>query len=204
MQPQQNAYQQQVPPQQNVVNSDMFGIIIPGISPINQFQQINDMFVYDLNNPAQVQSITFFLVNQLPQDFGVSLYYSVEPYETLQFIGAIGNARPSDTFQTGFPLKPNVNEKNMIKLIIKAEKLENLKSLVEATQNSDVYKNYAKLVAKNLYNFMLSYQENGYNQNVNNQVQNMIIPTNFLEKWMDKFDSKYKFDPNFIYKTSED
>lgn len=49
--------------------------------------------------------------------------YSAPPYEGIQFIGAVSNARPSDIFRTGFPVKPDVNQCTSIKLVVKIEPL---------------------------------------------------------------------------------
>ncbi len=52
-------------------------------------------------------------------DSCVALYYSTPPsYNSLIFIGAIADARPSDIFHTGFSLNPNVNIYPEIKLVI--------------------------------------------------------------------------------------
>ncbi len=60
-------------------------------------------------------------------------------------------------------------------------------------------KNYAKLVAQNLYNFMLSHHKEG----LVDQGNYLVVPSNFLDKWLEKFEFKYKMDPNFIYKTDK-
>ena len=44
---------------------------------------------------------------------------------------------------------------------------------------------------------MLSYHKEGLVQG-----DYLVIPKNFLDKWLVKFEDKYKFDPNFIYKTT--
>lgn len=49
---------------------------------------------------------------------GACLYFSVPPYQGLEFIGAIANARPSDIFPTNFALNPNVNTLQELKLIV--------------------------------------------------------------------------------------
>ena len=52
-------------------------------------------------------------------DSCVALYYSIPPlYDSLVFIGAIADSRPSDIFHTGFALNPNVNVCPEIKLVI--------------------------------------------------------------------------------------
>ena len=41
----------------------------------------------------------------------------------MQFVGAIGNERPSDIFHTGWGLNPNVNVLSEIKLVVALEPL---------------------------------------------------------------------------------
>lgn len=92
---------------------------------------------------------------------GAALYFTMPPYQNLQFIGAVANSRPSDIFSTGWSVNPDVNQLLQIKLVIKLEKLETLKPLVLLSDQNNSQKNYAKLVAKNLYNFMLSFHKEG-------------------------------------------
>ena len=52
---------------------------------------------------------------------------------------------------------------------------------------SDGQKEYSKLVAQNLFNFMMSFHAEGI---VNNQngIEYLVVPTNVFTKWMNKFD----------------
>jgi len=156
--------------------------------------------VVTVSDPKNITILAFFLNTALPDGLGGALYYSIPPYETLQFIGAVGNARPSDIFHTGFALNPYVNELNELKLVIKVEPLENLKDLVLLNNNNEIQKEFAKKVALNLYNFMVSFNKiemlpNGL------AGEYLVIPSNFIDKWIAKFEEKYKHDPNFIVKT---
>ena len=36
------------------------------------------------------------------------LYYSLPPFNDIEFMGAVANARPSDTFSTKFGLNPDI------------------------------------------------------------------------------------------------
>lgn len=89
---------------------------------------------------------------------GASLYYSTPPdYSGLQFIGAIANLRPSDIFHTGWSLNPTVNQMSELKLIVQLEPLENLETIVKATADTDLNKEFAKKVAQNLFNYLYSF-----------------------------------------------
>ena len=61
--------------------------------------------------------------------------------------------------------------------------------MVINTENNDASKDYAKCVAHNLYNFMLSYQRMGM-LSQDNEGKYLVVPSNFLEKWMEKFELK--------------
>jgi hypothetical protein len=65
---------------------------------------------------------------------------------------------------------------------------------------TDGKKEYSKLVAQNLYNFMMSYNREGLL--INNQGDYLVVPQDCLNRWMNKFEEKYKKDPNFILKTT--
>ena len=60
----------------------------------------------------------------------------------------------------------------------------------------DINQEFAKRLAKNLYNYLDS-----YNQNQDQNKQLLIVPINTLENWYNKFLSKYKIDPNFLMKS---
>jgi hypothetical protein len=77
-----------------------------------------NMVVFDITNPKNINNVSVFLNEPLPNDFGAGLYFSCPPYETLQFIGCVGNMRPSDIFYTGWALNPAVNNFDQIKLVV--------------------------------------------------------------------------------------
>lgn len=83
-----------------------FTIIAPGSPPITDFQCNNDIYHIDIPSPSLIPNVCFTLTAPLPDNIALGLYYSIPPYENLQYLGAITNNRPSDIFSTGFPLRP--------------------------------------------------------------------------------------------------
>lgn len=75
----------------------------------------------------------------------------------MQYLGAVSNNRPSDIFSTGFALKMEMSEVRSLKLCLQAQEFSQIKDLVLA---DDGKKQYSKLVAQNLYNYMMSYNNN--------------------------------------------
>lgn len=175
-----------------------FALIVPGEGPITNFLLSNDIYHFDLINPGTVANLCLALTNPLPDGYAITLSYSAPPYTEMQYIGAVSNNRPSDIFAPGFPLRPDISCQQSIKLCLKAQRFDEIVDLVLA---SDGKKEYSKLVAQNLYNFMLSYSQNNVVMNGPNN-EYLMIPSNFLHKWMQKFEEKYAKDPNFILKTT--
>ena len=60
----------------------------------------------------------------------------------------------------------------------------------------DINQEFAKRVAKNLYNYLDS-----FNQNQDPSKKVLVVPLNTMEQWYDKFVQKYNLDPNFLMKT---
>jgi len=57
----------------------------------------------------------------------------------------------------------------------------------------------AQKIAKDLYNFMLSFDTGGARGN-----QSMTVPANIFDRWWKKFEAKLKRDPNFFLKNDND
>lgn len=115
----------------------------------------------------------------------------------MQYLGAISNNRPSDIFSTGFGLKPEYAQFKTIKICLEGKTFSDISELIFAT---DGKKEYSKLVAQNLYNFMMSYNKEGLL--INGVGDYLVVPADCLNRWMVKFEEKYKKDPNFILKTT--
>jgi hypothetical protein len=137
-----------------------------------------------------------FITDRIPDDCGAALYYSVPPYQTQQFIGCVCNQRPSDVFYTGWALDQNVNFYPTIKIGVQMEKLKNIEMAFKEKIQIDINQEFAKRLAKNLYNYIDS-----FNQNQDQNRQLLAVPVNSLEKWYSKFLAKYQVDPNFLMKS---
>ena len=57
----------------------------------------------------------------------------------------------------------------------------------------------AQKIAKDLFNFMLSFDTGGARGN-----QTMTVPANIFDRWWKRFEAKLKRDPNFFLKNDED
>ncbi len=95
----------------------------------------------NIPNPRAINVIGFFMNQPLPDNaYGgmniknsqilASLYFSVPPYQNLEFVGAIANERPSDIFHTGWSLNPAVNVLPELKLVVQLEPLANIETCI--------------------------------------------------------------------------
>jgi Protein of unknown function (DUF775). len=75
------------------------------------------------------------------------------------------------------------------------ELIQNIVSLVENKANNDIRQVYAKKVALNLFRFMESFNKNTSQQEL------LVLPCDVLDKWLIRFESKFRLDPNFVLNT---
>jgi hypothetical protein len=137
----------------------MIGIVIPGSPIITGGPITANMVVVDIVQPKNINNMTLFLTEQIPDDCTASLYYSLPPFETLEFVGCVANQRPSDIFYTGWSLNPLVNMYEQIKICVKLDKIEDVQMSYKDKIKLDINQEFAKRVAKNLYNYLDSFNQ---------------------------------------------
>jgi hypothetical protein len=99
-------------------NKFMIGIIVPGSPLITGGPVTQNMVVIDVMNPKLINNVTLFLTEPIPDDMAAAIYFSVPPFESIQFLGCVANQRPSDVFYTGWSLNPGVNQFDQIKICV--------------------------------------------------------------------------------------
>lgn len=99
----------------------------------------------------------------------------------------------SAILRTGWPTHPDVVGQPVLQLGVSIESLENVKNLGIEASGFEERKAFALKIAQDLFNYMTSFS-------TSNSQSYMTIPTNLLDKWMERFESKYRRDPNFMLK----
>ena len=203
-------------------HSRMFGVLVSG-RPVMIASQPNSGIVQqsptrwyvDIASPAevsdnplgqissQIADISVFLISPLPntaegQPTGLSLYYSISPFEHWEFLSALSNAKPSIIVNPGWPLNPSVNQSPIIRLGISIEPASELLPKLETVEIPDFRRDFARKIALNLFRFIES-----FSQGSSRDVNFLRCPQDVLDKWLIRFDEKYKRDPNFILKTNQ-
>jgi len=119
-------------------------------------------------------------------------------------LGALWQQKPSAMFRTGWgsSLPPG----SSVQLAVALEPMDvasNLGLDVLAAGGAEEKRTFARAIAKDLWNFLTSFSQHvpgGGGLQSNGEM--MLVPTNILDRWMDRFDQKYQRDPNFMLKSS--
>ncbi|DAZ92739.1 TPA: hypothetical protein N0F65_002557 [Lagenidium giganteum] len=175
-----------------------FGVVVAGRPVMIDFKEIGPShYVTEIYDPMQVTDLTFFLLpnSPVPPGFGAVLYFAVPALQNWQLLGTVFAEKPSAIFRTGWPTHPDVAGQPVLQLGVSIEPLDNVKNLgIEASGLAE-RKEFALKIAMDLFNYMTSFstsQDQSY----------MVVPTNLLDKWMERFETKYKRDPNFMLKNT--
>lgn len=68
-----------------------FALIIPARPPITFFEQLGGIYHIDVPNPKEIANVTLFLTEQIPPGYAIALYFSIPPYCSMQYLGAVAN-----------------------------------------------------------------------------------------------------------------
>lgn len=168
---------------------------------------------------ASVSDLVFFLLPgvNLPADHGAMLYWQIisTPDQTsmgstpfsnqasptmteFELVGAITNERPSGSFRTGWATNEtlstainSVSSSITINLGVSIEHISNIKNVGAMNDNTT---HVAKKIALNLFNFMSSFDDGSGGGG------NIVVPKNVFDRWLSRFESKARVDPNFFMK----
>ncbi len=83
-----------------------------------------------------------------------------------------------------------------VRLGISIEPAIELLPKLETLEFPDFRRDFARKIALNLFRFIESFSQGGRDGNF------LRCPQDVLDRWLVRFDEKYKRDPNFILKTN--
>ena len=158
--------------------------------------------------------------------YSIPPYDENNTLDNFQVLGAVTWEKPSGIFRTAFNTLENIGSLANVRFIINVEPEENIKNLELESYGVEERVFFAKKIAENLFSFMTSfsqplknfmmshnmtgnllggssssssfYNNIGYTQSQNEEL--VVIPTNILDKWLTKFENKFRLDPNFYLK----
>ena len=126
--------------------------------------------------------------------------FSSKPTTTeFELVGAIANHKPSGVFRTGWATNETLSSAInspcgsivTVNLGVSIEPQANITNLGAMPDNTT---HIAKNIAMDLFNYMQSFDTGS------GGAGNMVVPNNVFDRWMTRFESKFRLDPNFYNK----
>ncbi|CAM9138803.1 unnamed protein product [Sphacelaria rigidula] len=180
-----------------------FGVIAPGRPVISEFRVIDSSkCVTEISCPREVDEVVFFLLpnSPVPPGHAAVLYFSVPnattgAFEHWEVLGAVAAGKPSGVFRTGWATNDQIRPCPVAQLGVSIESEEVVANLRLEAGGVQDRKQFALKIAKDLFQFMSS-----FSNSTQAGAEMMVIPTNVLDRWITRFESKYNRDPNFMLK----
>lgn len=152
---------------------------------------------------------------QLPPENGIQVYWQISglpdpnnpnvppPSTGFELLGSLTPERPSQVFRTGWSEHEQLleimssNIPVVVTFGISVEPLENIQNLqvVDRVENRLVV---AQKIAADLFRYMRSFDTGGAGGS-----GQMIVPTNIFDRWLRRFEARFRRDPNFFLKAEE-
>ena len=186
----------------NVPATPLFGVAASGRPVILNFKQVQEnQFLAGFDAPQNIPDVSFFLLPGFEQyalnGFGASIHFSVDG-QNWEFLGAIAANKPSDIFRTGWPSNETLKNCAFLQIGISVEPIENLVKLEGGARPVADRMNFAKGIAMNLFHYMESFEKRAMDGG-----NFLVLPSNALDKWLSRFEAKYRRDPNFFMKKKD-
>lgn len=176
----------------------LFGLVIPGRPLITEFQTIdNTKAVTIIESPGSVPELTFFLLSStvIPIGFGAILYYAIPPFANWEIIGSVSPDKPSGSFRTGWTTSEDILGCQCVQIGVALEPISTIDNLELTLSGVEDRFSFAHKIATDLFTYMASFSQTS-------QPGMMLVPTNIFDSWFQRFERKYRLDPNFMMKSS--
>ena len=196
-----------------IVNTQLLGFIVPGGPVRTDFVPADATglkYTLTLQAPGDlplplttVTEVVCFLLPgaTLPPQHGILIYWQIASPNNeatgFELFGSITPDRPSVVFRTGWSLNEaiaNIHQQSLltVTLGLSVEPLSNIENIqVDSGYESRLH--VAKQIATDLFTFMQSFDTGA----VGNM---MTVPTNIFDRWMTRFEARFRRDPNFFMK----
>lgn len=202
------------------MSQEFVGLLIPGYPVRTDFQAIDQgKFVLTLNCPgdlacplASVTEIGLFLLPNitLPPGHGVLCYWQItaataqpgqSPAATgYELLGPMTAHKPSAVFPTGWAEHEQLVEISSTGVPVRvtiAVSIEPQNNIENITLKPERRLFVAQKVAMDLFQFMQSFDAGTGGPG------NMVVPNNIFDRWLQRFEAKFRRDPNFFLRSQD-
>jgi|EP00945_MAST-04E_sp_MAST-4E-sp1_P006743 hypothetical protein len=175
----------------------LFGIVASGRPVLTNFQRVQEhQYIGTLEQPAVIPDLSFFLLPAFEvyanQGFGASLHFSTDG-TNWEYLGALGAEKPSDIFRTGWATNISLRSCQVLQIGVSIEPLQSLVQMEGGARPVADRLEVAKSIARNLFHFFESFDKKSIDGG-----NYLVLPSNALDKWLNRFERKYRCDPNFF------
>lgn len=145
--------------------------------------------------------------NFMRPELAAVLYWSCDGV-SWNLLGTLWQQKPSALFRTGWGSKLAHAPNGEVKLAVSLEPISvaaNLGLDVLAEGGTDDRRHFALGIARDLWNFLASFAQKPAapsvpSARVQTNGEMMLVPMNILDRWMERFEAKYRRDPSFMLK----
>jgi Protein of unknown function (DUF775) len=207
--------QQQQQQQLQAPGVPVLGFVVPGGPVRTDFQPIDDGTKWtltltcpgDLPAPLTVVSdvVCFILPNApIPPTHGLLLYWQVTSatHQTgFEFLGSLIPDRPSGVLRTQWSeheelVNMGTDAPMTVTLGVSMETRDHIQNIANPQDQWQSRLFVAQKIATDLFRYMQSFD-------TSRQQGQLIVPTNIFDRWLARFESRFRRDPNFFMKSSE-
>jgi hypothetical protein len=198
-------------PQKSPAAQQLLGFVVPGGPVRTDFVPADasgTKYTLTLRTPGDLplplttvsEVVCFLLPNApLPPQQGILLYWQISSPGNdatgFELLGAITQERPSAIFRTNWSQNEALLSQHQISPVVtlgvSIEPLENIQNVDNGGHENRLH--VAQKIAMDLFQFMQSFDTGA----VGNM---MTVPTNIFDKWMKRFETRFRQDPNFFMK----
>lgn len=146
----------------------------------------------------------------LPPDHGVQIFWSISgvpqqpgvqpPSTGFELLGSLTPDKPSEVFRTGWSEHEQLAEimasniPTVVTIGLSIEPLNNIAN-VQGKNRLEHRMFVAQKIAGDLFRYMQSFDTGGASGS-----GQMIVPANIFDRWMQRFETRFRRDPNFFLK----
>mmetsp|Transcript_21496 Transcript_21496/g.32876 ORF Transcript_21496/g.32876 Transcript_21496/m.32876 type:complete len:203 (+) Transcript_21496:417-1025(+) len=188
--------------------AQLFGFLVPGAAVRTDFTPadptgLKHTVTLTHVNASAIPEVVFFLLPgaNLPPQYGALVYWQAASASNnptgFELLGSVTGDRPSGVFRTGWGEDETIRSTPgtvTITLGVSIEPIESIRNLSIGSRGVEDRMYIARKIATDLFNYLQSFDDVMQDSGI------MTVPTNVFERWIKRFEMKFRRDPNFFMK----
>jgi hypothetical protein len=176
----------------------LFGVLVAGRPVQSDFRVASaQSLIIELRDPGSIRELSVFLLPgaALPAGSGALVFFAPPPFTAWANLGALTMAAPSTTIHTGWAASAELAAAPCVQLGVSVEPAEAVVSAASALHAAEWDKlGFAQLLARDLTEFLGSFAQ------MRPEGNRLVLPVDAVDRWLAKFQSKFRSDPGFLFR----